>query len=373
YTGTDTKLGSHIEIGDECYTSPSMQLGGYDVQPIWSRRQAACAIAPWPWAAFPYPVKNAPAIATDGQNLLMAWTLGMREPFSGIEQYGSIQLISNASNGGLNFSQPISLRVSGDRNPQYSIDQPALCVGLYMNLTFIAWTAGNDPKRRINVMYSGAPMLNLWGNRTTFEDDRSNSAPALTAAPLLSTNATFGAIFLAYTDQNQKIHIRWSFDGGWYDFNKKELEQWSPDGPGICYADPYLYLAFRATSGDTIYVCRTADFGQTLEVNTIPNQATDYTPAMAVVGKQLILAWRGTDPYNRINAMSTDLTSSDPLGSFGNQVIYGDQANGALSMVNLPVNGDPFIGKPYIAWAGTDPGHSLNVMPLPPYIQSCFS
>jgi|GEM_PF-5799512 len=43
-------------------------------------------------------------------------------------------------------------------------------------------------------------------------------------------------------------------------------------------------------------------------------------------------------------------------------------ANGALSMVTLP-----YDGKPYIAWAGTDPGTSLNVMPLPPYVQSCYS
>jgi hypothetical protein len=84
--------------------------------------------------------------------------------------------------------------------------------------------------------------------------------------------------------------------------------------------------------------------------------------ALAVVGSDLFITWRGTDSNHRINGMSADISNSaNPLGPFTNQVIYGDQASGALSMCT-------FEGQAFIAWAGTDPAQTLNIMPLPPYI-----
>jgi hypothetical protein len=151
-------------------------------------------------------------------------------------------------------------------------------------------------------------------------------------------------------------------------FSDESLQQWAIGAPCIYYSEPYLYLTFRGINNDEIYVGRTSDFGKTLSIQTIPNQATDFCPALTLVGSDLIVTWRGADSDHRINAMSTNINSSNTLGSFSKQVMYGDQASGAVQIVTYPVD-----GKPYIAWAGTDSGHALNVMPLPPYLNSEYS
>jgi hypothetical protein len=369
YSGPEKqKLGSPIEIGDECYQSIA-QIGEYSIQGIWSRRQAACAIAPWPWADFQIPVQNSPAIATDGKSLVMACTLlSPPNPF-GVKISTPIQIMNNSLNGGLSFTGTITLQDKSNPYPEASIDRPALVLGSGGRM-FIAWTGTDKPNHHINLMSSGDPRFEIWGDKIVI-DEWSNSAPALAYAPPTSIYVN-GILFLAFTGTNNNIYLRWSTDGTWPDSNKKELQQWSPDGPCIFYSDPYLYLSFRSTINDWIYVCRTSDFGQTLDsLQTIPNQATDNTPALTSTDSNLFIAWRGTDPNHRINAMSADISdSTKPLGTFTNQVIYGDQASGALSMTTYPFDSQP---SPYIAWAGTDPDQSLNVMPLPPYLQSCYS
>jgi hypothetical protein len=93
------------------------------------------------------------------------------------------------------------------------------------------------------------------------------------------------------------------------------------------------------------------------ELVRIPNQTTDYTPALTQVGTDLVLAWRATDQDHHITAMRSDINSPDPLASFGDQVVFSDTANGAVSLAT-------YQGQAYAAWGGTDPKNLLNLMPL---------
>jgi hypothetical protein len=136
------------------------------------------------------------------------------------------------------------------------------------------------------------------------------------------------------------------------------LQQWTLNTPGLFYEYPNLYLTFRGTNYDQIYVCRTSDFGKTLDqLQTIPSQATDYAPAFTSWNSELILAWRGTDSVHHINAMITYGNSTNPLSLLVDKVVFPDTANGGVSLTT-------FNGQPYIAWAGTDPDKLLNIMPL---------
>ena len=394
YSGPETdSLGTSIEIADECHNAfafMSSLNNTYVVNPIWSRRQAACAISPWPWITMPYGVRNCPAISNNGDSLALAWTPFLPGPHNTQAPYGPIYIATNADTGDFSFSNPIMLRDPLDPNPEYTIDTPAISAG--PKGTYIAWTAGHDlPNPHINVMVTINPLYQGWKDKVVL-DEWSNVGPALAyVSPLFPMKgAPDGVLFLALTGTDQQIILRWSYDGTWPDDNKIVLQQWSLNAPCLCYANGYLYLAFRGTTSDGIYVCRASlgsDMTQfksnfNLEYHTIPGQGTDYSPALTFMPidpntikqatptlvNQLIVAWRSSDSPHRFYAMSTDVTSTDPLTSFGNLVMYGDQAGGSVSLTTYPGN-----WQPYIAWAGTDSIHTLNVMPLPPHRDGFYS
>jgi hypothetical protein len=138
----------------------------------------------------------------------------------------------------------------------------------------------------------------------------------------------------------------------------KILQQWAIGAPCIFYHEPYLYLSFRGTNNDQIYVCRTSDFGKTLDsLQTVPNQSTDYTPTLTLASTDLILAWRRTDSTHTINTMRANINSSDPM-SFDNQDVYDETASGRVSLMT-------FNNQAYIGWSGNDAAHHLNIMALP--------
>jgi hypothetical protein len=169
-----------------------------------------------------------------------------------------------------------------------------------------------------------------------------------------------GLLYLAWAGPDNKIAISSSVDG--VTWNKVLLQQWTLDSPSLTFIYPYLYLCFRGTNSDQIYVCRTLDGGQSLDsLTVVPNIATDYTPALIQQGTDLILAWRDSASPHHINAMRADMSnpSINPLKSFGIQVVFSDTSNGGVALAT-------YFGQAYIAWGGTDANTQLNIWNLPP-------
>jgi hypothetical protein len=313
----------------------------------------------WSGTIFDYSVKDAPAMTSFGDVSLQALMLAWCEEAPPGSGDGPIGIMNNAIrvNGDPTCTQPERLQDSSNSNPETTIDTPALSPGPGGSKIYVAWTAGNDPGYHLNIMSTQNTLAN-WGSKQVLNES-SHSGPALAYAPPLPGH-TQGVLFLAWTGTDGRINIRRSYDGqNWNDSDKIVLQQWAIDSPGIAYFYPNLYLFWRGTIGDQIWVSMSSDLGNTFHSQVmIPNQSTDYTPGLTLAGNDLILAWRGTDTAHQINVMSTDTTSSsDPLQSFGNQIVFTDNSNGAVSLAT-------YLGQAYIGWGGTDPNHLLSIMPV---------
>jgi hypothetical protein len=331
----------------------------YVICKIWSRTQGTCTIFPSESRiTLDYSVKDAPAIASfgipSGNPLVIAWTEqvapSQKFPVFGSYPFGRIFIMNNLTTGVLDFPPPIILQDSSNPNPEFSIDSPALSYGPQDNF-YIAWT-GNDPGHTINLMSASWIDLSSWGGKLQLSE-YSPYGPALAYGN--------GYLFIAWAGTDNRINIRRSSDGvTWNDSDKVILQQWTIDSPSLAFVNNTLYLLFRSSSSDQFFIMTSTDSGKSFsDFTTIPNQTTDYTPAMTLDGNDLVLAWRdSTSPHN-INILRADNSSSNPLNSFGTQAVFPDTSNGSVALTTN-------LGKTYIAWAGTDSENQLNIWRLPP-------
>jgi hypothetical protein len=328
----------------------------YAVQKIFSITTGCCVNPIWSGTIFDYSVKDAPAIASyptyAGDALVIAWTEQVAPtqnfPVFGSFPFGRIFIMNNITNGGLDYAAPIILQDSTNPNPEFSIDSPAVSYGPN-DLFYIAWT-GNDPGHTLNLMSASWIDLSSWGDKLQLSE-YSPYGPALAYGN--------GYLFIAWAGTDNRINIRRSSDGvTWNDSDKVILQQWTIDSPSLAFVNNTLYLLFRSSSSDQFFIMTSIDSGKSFsDFTTIPNQTTDYTPALTQVGNDLILVWRGTDPAHQINAMRADTSNPSTLQSFDNQIVFTDTSNGGVSLT-------PYLGQAYVAWGGTDPNHLLNIMPV---------
>ena len=204
----------------------------YVIQKIWSRTQGTCTIFPIESGFNPdYSVLDAPAMAVIGDALVVAWTSGLS-----LNGYAPIWVINNLVNGGLSFSQPVRLQSSSDPNPEYSIDRPAISAGPG-NRVYIAWTAGHDPQRHVNVMSS--PYIDDWSSALTIKTVLGETSPY---GPALAYGN--GLLFLAWagTDTpNHHLNVM-SFDGRKWNPKVVIMTQWTVAAPSLFFSYPNLYL-----------------------------------------------------------------------------------------------------------------------------------
>jgi C1A family cysteine protease len=132
--------------------------------------------------------------------------------------------------------------------------------------------------------------------------------------------------------------------------NKVTLGDTSRVTPALAVLGNKLVLAWTGTDSPShLNVMSSADayhFGGKITLNEVSFDG----PAVAADGNRLFIAWTGTDAQHHLNVMS----STDGR-TFGNKATLGDTAlfGPALAFMG---------GHLYLAWVGTDGQHRLNVM-----------
>lgn len=91
---------------------------------------------------------------------------------------------------------------------------------------------------------------------------------------------------------------------------------------------------------------------------SVPTTLVDtsaYGPALSFFNDRLFLAWTGTDKKSSLNIESSQPGGSGSQLDFGQKVTLGEfSSNGPALAV--------FNDRIYLAWVGTDGGHSLNLV-----------
>ena len=86
---------------------------------------------------------------------------------------------------------------------------------------------------------------------------------------------------------------------------------------------------------------------------TLPDTSIDG-PALDSTGNETVLAWTGTDPLHHLNVE----TSTDGL-HYGNKLTLNETSPFRPDVIVTPVQASFVVA---LAWTGSDPGHSLNVL-----------
>ena len=131
---------------------------------------------------------------------------------------------------------------------------------------------------------------------------------------------------------------------------KAVLNDTSRHTPALAVLGNKLAIAWAGTDSPSHVNVMTSADGSHFGGKVILGETTIDGPAIAGGGGKLFLAWTGTDHDHHLNVMS----STDGM-HFSNKVTLGDTARfgPALAFGN---------GRVFIAWVGTDSHHSLNVM-----------
>lgn len=140
----------------------------------------------------------------------------------------------------------------------------------------------------------------------------------------------------------------WAVEGVVSD--KITLDDTSRVTPGLAVIDKQLALAWTGTDNPSHLNIMVSTDGYHFSGKTILNEVSFDGPAVAASPDHLFIAWTGTDSEQHLNVMSTT-----DCQTFGAKVTLGDTSvfGPALAWMN---------GNLYIAWVGTDNNHSLNVM-----------
>jgi hypothetical protein len=147
--------------------------------------------------------------------------------------------------------------------------------------------------------------------------------------------------------------------------NKQILAETSIDGPGLAKnivgheAERTLVLAWTGTDALHRLNLLTSTNGstwtnkRTLTETSFVRPAVERLPEMA--GGEVVLAWTGTDPRHTLNVLWNAYNNGNsPMKKV---TFWGDMSFTAPAVA---MTGD----RIYVAWAGTDPNHSLNIMAL---------
>lgn len=147
--------------------------------------------------------------------------------------------------------------------------------------------------------------------------------------------------------------------------NKQILHETSIDGPGITKndigheGDRAMVLAWTGTDPDHHLNLLTTDNGttwknkRTLSEMSFVRPAVERVPYMA--GGEVVLAWTGTDPNHTLNVLWNAYNNgASPMKKV---TFWGDRSFTAPA---IAMSGDRIL----LAWAGTDARHSLNIMTL---------
>ena len=267
-----------------------------------------------------------PALAVLGNKLVLAWT--------GTDSPGHLNVMT--STDGYYFGGKVTL-------PELSIDGPALAAG--GNRLFVAWT-GTDSQHRLNVTSSIDGLAFPPANKVTLPDT------AMFGPALAFMN---GRVYLAWVGTDRRLNVTSSTDGlAFPSANKVTLDEQSDSQVGLCAANGTLYLVWQGTNSNSSINFRQSTDGRNWSNKITLRESSDCAPAV-VQGHELVLAWTGRDARHALNRMHSP---SGPQG-LGDKLSLDDAATAGVALAG-------FQGKFFIAWAGTDRQHRLNVMVLMP-------
>ncbi len=143
---------------------------------------------------------------------------------------------------------------------------------------------------------------------------------------------------------------------------KVTLSQTSIDGPALWTyptGSPKSILAWTAT--DTLHHLEymTSDDGLRYGVEHLVRETSLWRPSVTFTSEGraglIVLAWTGTDPAHTLNVLYIDAYSFQPLTKL---TLWGETSFTAPSIAALGT------GEMRLAWTGTDPQHTLNVMSI---------
>jgi hypothetical protein len=159
-------------------------------------------------------------------------------------------------------------------------------------------------------------------------------------------------LFLGWTgtDSNHHVNVVATNNGEQF-VNKVTLGETSIDGPALAAGDEHLYLGWTGTDSSHSLNVLTSTDGQAFANKITLSERSHHAPALAYgfgSSPRIFLAWTGTD--SRLNL----LWSTDGV-TFGNKVTLSETSVAAPGLAWRD-------GDLYLAWAGTDGNHSLNVM-----------
>lgn len=270
---------------------------------------------------------RAPAIAGFGDQLLVAWT-GQTAP-------NSLYLISFDGNDFYNKSILAEQAFGG----------PALAFDIWRDLVWVAWT-GHDVTRSLYIATT-ADGVNLQ-DKYRFDRDASSTEPRLTA---------YGGVYIAWTGRDPAHSINaWSSPDGklWDPKAKHTLPEQSMEnaGPAILSTD-WIYWAWAGRDDHhSLNVGRSDTSGVISTKRALWDQCI-FTPGLCFDEYSIVVVWEGIDDEGHINSLRT----YDKGLTWQDKRTYRDCATAGVSVAN-------WGGVPYVAWAGTDAAHSLNIAKL---------
>jgi hypothetical protein len=250
---------------------------------------------------------GAPALASDGVRLGLAWTgtdLGHHVNFE-------------TTTDGTTFSGKVVLNES-------SVDGPALAFG--NGTWFIGW-AGADPQRHVNVISSVNGTQ--WTNKVTL-NETSPFGPALAFGN--------GLLFLSWTDIHNSLNVMSSADGVHWS-NKVTLTDTSASGPGLSFINGRLYLLWQSADSNRSLNIMESTNGTTFTSKVILADSSNFHPSLIDIG-QFCLAWTGRDVAQSLNTLTGAATHG-----LASKRTFGDTARGAPSMAKLG-------STTFLAWTG---------------------
>jgi len=200
----------------------------------------------------------------------------------------------------------------------------------------------------LDVAATTRPRIKEWAQATVADKvilgETALGPPAL--ARLRST------LFLGWTGTDSGHHLNVVATGNGTGFQHKvTLGETSIDGPALAAGDGKVYLGWTGTDSSHSLNVLTSTDGQNFFNKVTLGEQSNRAPALAYgfgASPRVFLAWTGTD--SRLN-----LLWSDDGVNFGNKVTLGETSVAAPGLTWRD-------GDLYLAWAGTDSNHSLNLL-----------
>jgi len=242
------------------------------------------------------------------------------------------------------WNLPFKTMPSGS-SVQSTSASPALA---YLNGKMYVAFKANDSSNSIHIGSSADGIT--WGSFTTVPDQSTSAAPAL---------ATFNnKLFLAWkaNDSTNKIYYATSADGinwTWPAHANSIPNQSTSASPALAAFNGSIYIAWKAndSSNKIFYGSSTNGTTWASSYSSVSGQSTSAAPALAAFNDKLFLMWKANDSSNKIYfAYSTDGTT------------WAWPAN-ANSIPNQSTSASPaiaaFKGRLYISWKANSSNNKI--------------